>query len=542
MKHIHEIFETLGIDSRHLIPYGKYKAKIHIDATRDLSAEPAKLILVTGMTPTAGGEGKTTTSIGLTQGLAHIGKKAIANLREPSLGPIFGIKGGGTGGGLSKLEPEDEINIHFTGDAHAVSSAHNLLAAIVDSAVYHNTMKGFTASGLTWRRVSDMQDRSLRSIVTGIGAATNGPLRETGFDIIAASEIMAILALSKDLEDLRARLSRIVVGFLTTGAPVTAFDLDAVGPMMTLLRHTVHPNLVQTTEGQPAFVHAGPFGNIAHGCSSIIADNLALGYTDYVITEAGFGADLGFEKFMHIKTRASGVMPAAVVLVTTVRAVKSHGGVKPADFTKPNAEALIKGYANPEHLIKVIKSFGLPVVVAINRHPSDTKEEVTQLRDLLRSSAAEAIVESTVFADGGKGGIELAEAVTKITDASVDRVDYLYPIDASIEDKVSSLATQVYGASGVVWSKVARKKMGMFTDLGWSNLPICMAKTHLSISDKADRKAAPSGYDFRISDLRASIGAGFIYPIAGSILTMPGLPASPRELDIDSLGNLVGSF
>ena len=542
MKHIIEVFESLGIDAKHLIPYGKYKAKIHIDATRDTAERNAKLILVTGMTPTAAGEGKTTTSIGLTQGLAHIGKKAIVNLREPSLGPIFGIKGGGTGGGFSKLEPEDEINIHFTGDAHAVSSAHNLLAAIVDSAVYHNAVKGFTASGVTWRRVSDMQERSLRTIITGIGGTTNGPLRETGFDIIAASEIMAILALSSDLEDLRRRLSRLVVGFLTNGKPVTALDLNAVGPMMTLLRYTIHPNLVQTTEGQPALVHAGPFGNIAHGCSSIIADNLASGYTDYVITEAGFGADLGFEKFMHIKTRASGVMPAAVVLVTTVRAVKAHGGVKPADFTKPNAEALTRGFANPQHLIKVVKSFGLPVVVAINRHPSDTKEEVNQLLDLLLTSGAEGVAESTVFVDGGKGGIELAEAVVKITNTSSTKVDYLYPIGASIEDKVTLLASQVYGAKNIVWSKRARKKMDMFTDLGWSNLPICMAKTHLSISDKADRKGAPSGYDFHISDLRASIGAGFIYPTAGSILTMPGLPASPRELDVDSQGNLVGSF
>ena len=542
MKPIENIFELLNIDPHYMIPYGKYKAKVHIDATRDTGSRSAKLILVTGMTPTAAGEGKTTTSIGLTQGLTGIGKKAIVNIREPSLGPIFGIKGGGTGGGLSKLEPEDEINIHFTGDAHAVSSAHNLLAAVVDSVVYHNTLKGFNALGVTWRRVSDMQERSLRNIVTGVGGATNGPLRETGFDIIAASEIMAILALSTDLEDLRKRLSKIVVGFLTTGEPVTAFDLKTVGPMMTLLRHTIHPNLVQTTEGQPAFVHAGPFGNIAHGCSSIIADNLASGYTDYVVTEAGFGADLGFEKFMHIKTRVSNVMPSAVVLVTTVRAVKSHGGVKPADFTAPNAEAITVGSANPLHLIRVIKSFGLPVVVAINRHPSDIKAEVDQLRDLLNISGADGVAESTVFSDGGNGGIALAEEVVKVAEGTKKNVEYLYSIDASIEDKVCSLANKVYGASNVTWSNIAKKKMKMFTDLGWANLPICMAKTHLSISDKAERKGAPSGYDFHVSDLRASIGAGFIYPTAGNILTMPGLPASPRELDIDENGTLLGSL
>lgn len=539
MKEITEIASELNIDPKHVIPYGKYKAKIHTDAIQD-GKKSGKLILVTGMTPTPAGEGKTTTSIGLTQALSRIGFNAVANLREPSLGPIFGIKGGGSGGGKATLKPEDEINIHFTGDAHAIASAHNLLAAITDNHAYQKLSSGFEPQNITWRRVTDMQDRALRNIVTGIGSSLNGPLRETGFDIIAASEIMAILALSKDLEDLRLRLSRTVVGFSEKGIPITAEDINATGPLMSILRQAIHPNLVQTLEGQASFVHTGPFGNIAHGCSSIIADKLALGYSDYVITEAGFGADLGFEKFMHIKTRSSGIIPAAVVFVITIRAIKYHGGIKLNDLGMPNIEAINKGISNVLHLTSVINSFGLPVVVAINKHPADTAEEVNQVKSILKDAPIIAAVESSVFANGGSGGIELANTVVEASNQSPKKCNYVYSLDDSIETKVSAIATKVYGASSVNWNKTASRKREQFTELGWDKLPICTAKTHLSISDKATRKGAPKDYVFQISDLRASVGAGFIYPTAGSIMTMPGLPKIPRQLDVDSEGNLKG--
>ena len=539
MKEITKIASELKIDAKHVIPYGKYKAKIHMDAIPE-GEKSGKLILVTGMTPTPAGEGKTTTSIGLVQALSKIGFNAIANLREPSLGPIFGIKGGGSGGGKATLKPEDEINIHFTGDAHAIASAHNLLSAIADNYVYQKSSSGFEPYNITWRRVTDMQDRALRNIVTGVGSSLNGPLRETGFDIIAASEIMAIMALSKDLEDLRLRLSRIVVGFSENGTPITAEDINATGPLMSVLRQAIHPNLVQTFEGQASFVHTGPFGNIAHGCSSIIADKLALGYSDYVITEAGFGADLGFEKFMHIKTRTSGIIPSAVVLVVTLRAIKYHGGIKLNDLKIPNHEAIAQGISNVTHLASVINSFNLPVVIAINKHPSDTIEEVNQVKSILKDAPIIDTVESSVYADGGLGGIELANAVVEASNQAPAKCDYLYSLEDSIEDKVSAIASTVYGASSVNWSRVASRKREQFTKLGWDKMPVCMAKTHLSISDKATRKGAPKNYAFQISDLRASVGAGFIYPTAGSIMTMPGLPKEPRQLDVDSKGNLLG--
>ena len=539
MKEITKIASELNIDPKHVMPYGKYKAKIHTDAIGE-GKQSGKLILVTGMTPTPAGEGKTTTSIGLTQALSKIGFNAVANLREPSLGPIFGIKGGGSGGGKATLKPEDEINIHFTGDAHAISSAHNLLSAITDNYVYQKSSSGFEPYNITWRRVTDMQDRALRNIVTGVGSSSNGPLRETGFDIIAASEIMAIMALSKDLDDLRSRLSRTVVGFSEDGTPVTAGGINATGPLMSVLRQAIHPNLVQTFEGQASFVHTGPFGNIAHGGSSIIADKLALGYSDYVITEAGFGADLGFEKFMHIKTRSSGITPSAVVLVVTLRAIKYHGGIKLNDLEKPNQEAIEKGISNVTHLASVINSFNLPVVIAINKHPSDTIDEVKQVKSILKSEPIIDVVESSVYADGGAGGIELANSVVAASKEISPKCNYMYSLEDSIEDKVSAIAESVYGASSVNWTRTASRKRDQFTKLGWDKMPICMAKTHLSISDKAMRKGAPKNYAFQISDLRASVGAGFIYPTAGSIMTMPGLPKEPRQLDVDSEGNLKG--
>ena len=539
MRPITEIADSIGIPSEYVIPYGPYKAKIHLDAIKT-DAPKGKLILMTGMTPTKAGEGKTTVTVGITQAMGKMGYKAAATLREPSLGPIFGIKGGGTGGGAALVEPQDEVNIHFTGDAHAVASAHNLLAALTDNAAERGKIDGFGPQNITWRRVVDVEERALRQIVTGLGGSQNGPMRESGFDIVTASEIMAILALASGLEDLRARLGRVIVGFTDQGTPVTAKDVDAVGSLMSLLRHAIHPNLVQTSEGQPVFIHAGPFGNIAHGCNSVVADRLALGYSDYVFTEAGFGADLGFEKFMHIKARFNDLEPHAAVIVTTVRAVKSHGRVPFGQLGSPNPEAVEKGVSNVEHLVGVIASFGLPVVVAINRFPTDSAEEVDVLKARADAAGAFAAVECTVFADGGAGGSELAEAVVSASESEKPQIDYLYDADSPIQEKVLALAHKVYNAADVSWAASARRKLKTFEEQGWGTLPVCMAKTPLSISDKAFRKGRPSGYTFTISDVRASVGAGFIYPISGTIVTMPGLPQHPRKLDVDSDGNIIG--
>ena len=539
MLPISEIAESMGLDRQTIIPYGHYKAKVPLEAIRD-DGRRGKLVLVTAMTPTRAGEGKTTTTIGLTQGLGRLGRNAVATIREPSLGPIFGIKGGGTGGDRSRVEPEDEVNIHLTGDAHAVGSAHNLLAALTDNAAQRGQVPGLDPSGITWRRVTDVEDRALRSIVTGIGGPANRPVRETGFDIVTASEIMAVLALSSDLEDLRTRLSRMVVGFTGDGSPVTASDVEAVGSMMSLLRYAIQPNLVQTTEGQPAMVHTGPFGNIAHGCSSVVADRLALGYADYVVTEAGFGADLGFEKFMHIKARFNDLEPDAVVMVATVKALKSHGGVRLRDLDTPNEDALRNGMANLQHLISVVLSFSLPVVVAINRFPTDTAQEIAVVKEMSEASGARAAVESRVFAEGGAGGEELAEAVVDAADDTGGGVSYLYAEGATTRQKVDVLAEKVYGAEGVSWSPAARRLLRRYEELGWGSLPVCMAKTHLSLSHNPRLRGRPTGYTFEVSDVRASVGAGFIYPIAGNMMTLPGLPGSPRSLDVDEKGNVVG--
>ena len=539
MLPIAEIAAQLGLDPEVIIPQGKYKAKIALDAIRQ-DGHRGKLVVVTGITPTPAGEGKTTTAVGLTQALGRLGKNVVATLREPSLGPIFGIKGGGTGGGLSNVVPEDEINIHFTGDAHAVGSAHNLLAALTDNAVQRGQIPGFHPTGMTWRRVTDVEDRALRTIVTGMGGSANAPVRDTGFDIVTASEIMALLALSTGLENLRERLSRIVVGFTDDGAPVTADDIGAVGSMMSLLRYAILPNLVQTTEGQPVIVHTGPFGNIAHGCSSVVGDRLALGYADYVLTEAGFGADLGFEKFMHIKARFNGLEPSAAVLVASVRALQSHGGVRRRDLGTPNAEAVSKGMANLVHLIGMIKKFNLPVVVAINQFPTDTPEEIALVKKATEEAGAFAAVESRVFTEGGAGAIELAEALIAATEGPDPEITYLYPTDAPLREKVLALAKIVYGADDVQWPLAARRQLRRYEELGWGDLPVCMAKTHLSLSHSPTLIGKPEGYTFQISEVRASIGAGFIYPIAGNIMTLPGLPGSPRSLDVDAKGNILG--
>ena len=537
MKPIAEIGELMGLDPSHVVPYGRFKAKIPLEAIKTDSPRGA-LVVVTGITPTPAGEGKTTTSVGLTQGLGRLGKRVVATLREPSLGPIFGIKGGGTGGGASLVEPEDEVNIHFTGDAHAVASAHNLLAAMTENSVQRGQIPGLIPSSITWRRVMDMEDRALRSIATGLGGTANAPVRETGFDIVTASEIMAILALSSDLEDLRARLSRMVVGFTTENEPVTAQDVGAVGSMMSLLRYAIQPNIVQTTEGQPVIVHTGPFGNIAHGCNSVVADRLALGYADYVVTEAGFGADLGFEKFMHIKARFNDLDPKAAVLVASARALKSHGGVRLRDLSVPNIKAVDAGMPNLQHHVELVKAFGLPVVVAVNVFPPDAPEEIARVREGAMEAGAFAVAESRVFDQGGAGGVELAEAVVEATKQE-SAVSYLYPRNASLREKTLALARKVYNADDVAWAPAARRQLNAYEALGWGNLPICMAKTHRSISHQARLKGRPSGYTFRIANVRASVGAGFIYPVAGNIVTMPGLPGKPRTLDVDEEGRVL---
>ena len=538
MRPIAEIAESLGLDTAALIPQGHYKAKIPLDAIRE-DGKRGKLVVVTGITPTPAGEGKTTTTVGLTQSLGRLGKSVVATLREPSLGPIFGIKGGGTGGGLSLVEPQDEVNIHFTGDAHAVGSAHNLLAALTDNVAQRGQIPGFRPERITWRHVTDVEDRALRSIVTGLGGSANAPIRETGFDIVTASEIMAILALAKDLDNLRERLSRIVVGYTDQNAPVTATDVNAVGSLMSLLRHAILPNLVQTTEGQPVIVHAGPFGNIAHGCSSVVGDRLALGYADYVLSEAGFGADLGFEKFMHIKARFNGLEPSAAVLVATVRAVKYHGGVAVRELETPDEDAVRRGMENLTHLIGVVRATGLPVVVAVNHFPTDTQAEMDIVKRGCEEAGAFAAVESRVFADGGAGGIELAEALIQATEGPDPEISYFYPEDASIQDKVLALAHTVYNADDVSWTAASLRQLRGFEANGWGGLPVCMAKTNASISHQASLRGRPSGYTFEVNDVRASVGAGFIYPIAGNIVTMPGLPGSPRALDVDDKGNIL---
>ena len=538
MKPVTQIASDIGINPDSIIPIGKFKAKMPLSILSE-SSNKGKLIVVTGITPTPAGEGKTTTVVGLTQSMGKLGHKAIATLREPSLGPIFGIKGGGTGGGKALVEPQDEINIHFTGDAHAVGSAHNLLAALTDNVANRGIISDFTPQGITLRRVTDVEERALRQIVSGLGGKSNGPIRETGFDIVAASEVMAILALSSDLEDLRHRLSNMVVGYKTTGQPVTAGDVGAVGSMLSLLRHAIFPNIVQTTEEQPVFIHAGPFGNIAHGCCSVIADKMALNYADYVLTEAGFGADLGFEKFMHIKARLNDLEPHAAVIVVTTRALKYHGGVHVKQLSSPNLEAIKEGSSNLKHLISVIKNFGLPAVVAINKFPDDLHDELDLIKSLASDFGADAAEVSDVYSLGGDGAIKLAESLIKVS-TDKPNVKYMYDLSDSLEDKINSLAIKIYNAKGVNYSRSAKKMIKQFTDNGWGDLPICMAKTHLSISHNPSMKGCPKNYDFNISDARASLGAGFIYPIAGNIMTMPGLPSSPRALDVDSQGNILG--
>lgn len=531
MRSLSDLATDLGIDPAQLEPYGHDKAKIPLTAFPDV-AEKAKLVVVTAITPTPAGEGKSTVAVGLVQGLGKIGKKPVLTIRQPSLGPVFGHKGGGTGGGKSTVQPAVDINLHFTGDFHAIESAHNLLAAMVDNACYRHEIPGFGASGITWRRVTDAEDRALRSVMTGVGGKLNGPAREAGFDINAASEIMAICALTDSYKDLRQRIGDIVVGWKIDGkTPVTAREIKGIGSIMALLRDAIKPNLAQTVEGQPAIVHMGPFGNIAHGCSSILADKLAVNCGDYVITEAGFGADLGFEKFMDIKVRQGGPKPSAAVVVATIRGLKWHGGVAMKDMAIPNPEAVRRGAENLKNALRIVGLYGLPVAVAINRFPNDTAEEIAVVKEVAEAAGVVGVAEANGFAEGGDGMTELAEVVVKAAHQPSD-VKLLYEDDDSYFDKVENMAKSLYLAGDVTWGPMTRTTARRFADNGW-NYPVCIAKTHLSISADPKLKGAPSGHTLPIRELRILAGARQIVTLAGHIITLPGLPSKPNAWDID---------
>ena len=531
MRKIDDIAIDMGLDPGKLEPYGHDKAKVPLDAFPNAD-DKAKLIVITAITPTPAGEGKSTTAVGLVQGLAKIGKKPVLTIRQPSLGPVFGHKGGGTGGGKSTVEPAVDVNLHFTGDFHAIESAHNLLAAMVDNAVFRNSIEGFDASGVTWRRVTDAEDRALRTIMTGGGGRLNGPVRETGFDINAASEIMAICSLAESYSDLRDRIGDIVVGWKRDRkTPVTAREINAVGSIMALLRDAIKPNLVQTSEGQPAIVHMGPFGNIAHGCSSILADNLAMNCGDYVVTEAGFGADLGFEKFMDIKVRQGGPEPSLAVIVTTIRGLKWHGGVTISDMESPNPEAVRKGSENLKNALRIVNMYGLQAVVAINRFPTDSKDEITMVKEVAKSAGAFSVQEADGFMSGGDGMTDLATAVVEAANQPTE-VKLLYEDKDSFFDKVEYLAKSLYLSRDVTWGPMTKTTARRFADNGW-NFPVCMAKTHLSISAAPKIKGAPSGHTLPIRELRILAGARQIVALAGDIITLPGLPSQPNAWDID---------
>lgn len=543
---------NLGLSEDDIELYGKYKAKINLSVLDKLAERPkGKLIDVTAITPTPLGEGKTVTTIGLGQALGKIGKKPVITLRQPSMGPVFGIKGGAAGGGYSQVVPMEDINIHFTGDLHAVAAANNLLAAMIDTSILLKNPLNIDPLTVMWNRVVDINDRALRDIVVGLGGAINGYPRQTSFDMAVASEVMAILALASNLQDLRQRLGRIVVAHTYDGQPVTAEDLKAAGSMAVIMKEAIKPNLVQTLEGQACIIHAGPFANIAHGNSSVIADCVALKLGDYVVTESGFGADLGMEKFMNVKCRQSGLRPDCVVITCTVRALKMHGGLGkvvagkplPAELTVENLPALAKGCANLAHHIKIARYYGVPVVVAVNRFTPDTDAEVALISKKAVEAGALGAYPITVWRDGGAGAVDLAQAVVAACEQPAD-FKLLYPDEMSIKEKIEVLATKVYNAAGVSYTPLAEKKIKQFEAAGWGNLPICMAKTHLSISHDPALKGAPTGHIFPIRDIRASVGAGFLYPLAGTMRTMPGLGSKPsaHNVDIDADGKTVGLF
>jgi formate--tetrahydrofolate ligase len=549
-----DIARDLGIADDELELYGPTKAKVTMEAIRRLEAERprGKYVLVTAITPTPLGEGKSTTAVGLAQGLNHIGKRAAVNLRQPSLGPVFGIKGGAAGGGYSQVIPMEDFNLHLTGDVHAIGAAHNLAGAFLDNSLHHKNPLGIDPRGILWPRVLDISDRALRHIVIGLGGREDGVTRETEFVITVASEVMAVLALATDLQDLRARLGRIVMATTMDGRPVTAEALGVAGAMTVLLRDALKPNLLQTLEGGPAFVHAGPFANIAHGNNSIIADRLALATNDIVCTEAGFGADMGAEKFFDIKCRASGLVPDAAVVVATVRALKMHGGVgrivagKPLDpaLLEEDVEAVRRGAANLAKQIENVTMFGVSAVVAINSFPTDTPAEVEAIREVSLAAGARDAVVATHFTEGGAGAAALAEAVWAAAEDGGSGFRLLYPDDMPLAAKIDTIARRVYGADGVEYLPAAAKSLKQFEDLGYGQLPICMAKTQYSLSHDAALKGCPTGFTIPIREVRLSAGAGFITPICGEMRTMPGLPSRPggEKIDIDADGNIVGLF
>lgn len=546
MAPIAEIAAKLGLQEEEYAPYGRYKAKIDNRLVARMAGQPdGKLILVTAISPTPAGEGKTTTSVGLADALTALGKKTMLCLREPSLGPVFGVKGGAAGGGYAQVVPMEDINLHFTGDLHAIGAANNLLAALVDNHIYQGNALGIDPRRVTWKRCIDMNDRQLRFVTDGLGGKANGTPREDGFDITVASEIMAIFCLATDLVDLKARLSRIVVGYTYAGEPVTAGEIHAAGALAALLKDAFDPNLVQTLERTPAIIHGGPFANIAHGCNSVIATRLSAKLADYVVTEAGFGADLGAEKFLDIKCRLSGLRPSAVVLVATVRALKHHGGCPKDALSVPSVEYLEKGLPNLAQHIENMKGFGLPVVVAVNAFPTDTAEENEAIYALCAKLGVPCAL-SEVFAKGGEGGKAVAENVLALIDAQqqVPELQFTYASDVGLKEKILAVCKNIYRADDVTFSAAALKSLAQYEQMGYGNLPVCVAKTQYSFSDDAKLLAAPKGFVMNVRDVRLSAGAGFVVVIMGAIMTMPGLPKKPaaENIDLDENGKISGLF
>lgn len=543
MLPIAKVAEKLGLTDEDLIPYGRYKAKINHKLIHS-DRPDGKLILMTAISPTPAGEGKTTTSVGLADALNAMGKKTMLCLREPSLGPVFGVKGGAAGGGYAQVVPMEDINLHFTGDIHAIGTANNLLAAMIDNSIQQGNPLNIDPRRIAWKRCMDMNDRQLRFIVDGLGGKVNGTPREDGFDITVASEVMAIFCLATDLADLKDRLSHIVCAYTYDGQPVTAGQIGAAGAMAALLKDAIDPNLVQTLENNPAIIHGGPFANIAHGCNSVTATKLSLKLADYVVTEAGFGADLGAEKFLDIKCRMADLRPSAVVLVATVRALKSHGGVTKPDLNKPNVEAVRKGAANLERHIDNIKNgFGLPVCVAINAFPTDTPEEMAVIEEVCAKAGVKCAL-SEVFAKGGEGGKALAETVLSIMPEAPQPIQYTYDLGASLPEKIEAVAKKIYRADGVTYAPAAKKMLDDLAAMGYGELPVCIAKTQYSFSDNAKLTGAPTGFKMNVREVRLSAGAGFVVVICGSIMTMPGLPKHPAamDIDVDAEGRITGLF
>ena len=542
MLPISEIAGSLGIKEDELDLYGKYKAKVSLDVLSRLEDKPdGKLILVTAINPTPAGEGKTTMNVGLSMGLNKIGKKTITALREPSLGPVFGVKGGAAGGGYAQVVPMEDINLHFTGDFHAITSAHNLLAAMLDNHLHQGNALDIDPKKVVWRRVLDMNDRSLRNVIVGLGGKPDGFVRQTGFDITVASEIMAILCLATSISDLKERLSKMVVAYNKSGEVVTAGDLEATGAMALLLKDAIQPNLVQTLENTPAFIHGGPFANIAHGCNSVMATKVGLKLADYVVTEAGFGADLGAEKFFDIKARFAGLNPSAVVIVATIRALKMNGGVPKTELTSENLQALEAGIANIERHIENVNKFGVPAVVAINKFPTDTEAEISLLKEKLAAKGIDVVL-AEVFSKGGEGAIDLANKVAEICETKPSNFAPLYDVDATIEEKITTIATEIYRADGVDFTAAAKKQINEIAKLGLDRMPICMAKTQYSFSDDPKLLGAPTGFNITVREVKVNAGAGFIVALTGNIMTMPGLPKVPAAngMDITETGEIVG--